>query len=376
MEIEVQRIDDVVVGAGILGLSTAWALVERGRRVVVVERASRTMGATVRNFGMLWPVGQPAGERRELALRSRERWVDVLSRAGGWLNPCGSLHLAHEDDELDLLSAFVGGREAGDGATMLTREQTLALSPLVVDRGLKGAMFSPTEICVDPRAVPGVLVDYLVAMGVHFLWNESVLGVETGVVRTSSRRLHAADIWVCSGDEIGGLYGDWLRGTGAVRCKLQMLRTRSAMPPMGPMLAAGLTLAHYESFRNTVGHAALVQRLRTDWPEHFRWGIHVMASQHGDGSLTLGDSHEYGDAMGVYDRKEIDDLILDYLRRFLPVSDELIEQRWAGYYLKHPSEPWLVMQPEERVHLITGVGGAGMTLSFGLTEKVVNDALS
>lgn len=34
------------------------------------------------------------------------------------------------------------------------------------------------------------------------------------------------------------------------------------------------------------------------------------------------------------------------------------------------------MQPEERVHLITGVGGAGMTLSFGLTEKVVNDALS
>jgi glycine/D-amino acid oxidase-like deaminating enzyme len=100
-----------------------------------------------------------------------------------------------------------------------------------------------------------------------------------------------------------------------------------------------------------------------------------MASQHGDGSLTLGDSHEYGDAIGVYDQNEIDDLILSYLRRFLPISDSLIEQRWAGYYLKHPTEPWLVMQPEDRVHLLTGVGGAGMTLSFGLTEKVVTEAI-
>jgi len=375
MEREMQQFDDVVVGAGILGLSTASALVERGRRVVVVERASRTMGATVRNFGMLWPVGQPAGERRDLALRSRERWVDVLTRAGGWMNPCGSLHLAHEDDELDLLHAFVDAHQAGEGALMLTREQTLALSPLLVDRGLKGAMFSPTEICVDPRAVPGVLVDYLVSLGVQFLWNESVLGVDTGAVRTSSRLLGATDIWVCSGDEIGGLYGDWLRSTGAVRCKLQMLRTRSAMPVLGPMLAGGLTLAHYESFRQTTGHAELARRLRADWPDYFRWGIHVMASQHGDRSITLGDSHEYGDAIGVYDRTEIDDLILNYLRRFLPIADEVIEQRWAGYYLKHPTEPWLVMHPEERVHLITGVGGAGMTLSFGLTEKVVKDTL-
>lgn len=372
---DIQRYDDVVVGAGILGLSTAWALVERGRRVVVVERAPRTMGATVRNFGMVWPIGQPTGARRDLALRSRDRWVNVLSQSGGWFNRCGSLHLAHEEDELALLEAFVSSGDAGDGARMLTRDETLAQSPLVMGDRLRGAMFSPSEVCVDPRAVPGAVVDLLSSQGVHFLWNESVVGVETGLVRTSARELRTTDVWVCSGDEIGGLYGEWLRSTGAVRCKLQMLRTRSAMPPLGPMLAAGLTLAHYESFRKTPGHAALVQRLQADWPQHFRWGIHVMASQHGDGSLTLGDSHEYGDAIGVYDQKEIDDLILSYLRRFLPISDSLIEQRWAGYYLKHPTEPWLVMQPEERVHLLTGVGGAGMTLSFGLTEKVVSEAL-
>jgi glycine/D-amino acid oxidase-like deaminating enzyme len=48
-----QKCDDVVVGAGILGLAHAYHLAKRGRRVVVVERSPKAMGASVRNFGML-----------------------------------------------------------------------------------------------------------------------------------------------------------------------------------------------------------------------------------------------------------------------------------------------------------------------------------
>jgi glycine/D-amino acid oxidase-like deaminating enzyme len=59
--------DDAVIGAGILGLAHAYHLARRGRKVVVLERDRGAMGASVRNFGMLWPIGQPPGVLRDLA---------------------------------------------------------------------------------------------------------------------------------------------------------------------------------------------------------------------------------------------------------------------------------------------------------------------
>jgi glycine/D-amino acid oxidase-like deaminating enzyme len=82
--------DGVVVGAGIIGLATAWHLARAGRRVVVVERHPRAQGASIRNFGMLWPIGQPAGRRRTLARRSREHWLTVLHDARIWHERVGS----------------------------------------------------------------------------------------------------------------------------------------------------------------------------------------------------------------------------------------------------------------------------------------------
>ncbi len=98
--------DDAVVGAGVMGLAHAFHLARAGRRVIVFERSPRACGASVRNFGMLWPIGQPPGPLHDLAMRSREVWLEMLTAAGLWHNRCGSLHLAYHEDEAQVLKEF------------------------------------------------------------------------------------------------------------------------------------------------------------------------------------------------------------------------------------------------------------------------------
>ena len=67
--------------------------------------------------------------------------------------------------------------------------------------------------------------------------------------------------------------------------------------------------------------------------------------------------------------------MLAYLRTFLAIPDLAIASRWHGVYVKHPTAPYVVAELGPDARAVTGVGGAGMTLSFGLAEQVVREWL-
>jgi FAD dependent oxidoreductase TIGR03364 len=352
-------------------------LARRGRRVAVFERSPRAQGASVRNFGMLWPVGQPPGPLLHLALRSRELWLEVLRVAGLWHDPVGSLHLAYHDDEAAVLAEFAGA-SAGHGydTALLTPAEVRERSPVVRAGGLKCGLWSATEVCVDPRAVVAGLPEFLArAYGVEFHFQCAAAAYDHPTLRAGGRTVTAGRLWVCSGADAETLYPEALGAAGLVPCKLQMMRTPPRDWRLGPMLAAGLTLRHYRAFAHCPSLPRLHDRLARDYPDHVRYGIHVMASQNGAGELVLGDSHEYGAAIDPFDKPEIDRLVLDYLRTFLAVPDVPIAARWHGIYAKHPADAYVVLRPAPEATAVTGLGGGGMTLSFGLAEQVVRETL-
>ena len=106
--------------------------------------------------------------------------------------------------------------------------------------------------------------------------------------------------------------------------------------------------------------------------EYLDLGIHVMAAQNGKGDITIGDSHEYGLSFDPFDHATINQLILDYLKTFLHIDGATVTESWHGIYPKRTNgEIDFIHSPEQGVTIVNGLGGNGMTLSFGLAEEVV-----
>lgn len=364
-----------IIGGGIVGLAHAHAAAKRGCTVDLFERHPKATSASVRNFGMLWPVGQPAGQDYTRAIRSRSIWLELAAVADVELEPCGSLHLAHHDDEWRTLQEFVA--LAGDrsfAVELLSPEQALARSPAINPNGLRGAMWSETELRVDPRTASEKIALYLDSLtNVNVHRNQLVCSVGERHLKTAMGQSFDFDSMViCSGDEFSVLFPEHFAAANLRKCKLHMLRT---IPQpngfrIGPHLASGLTLRHYKSFEACPSLADVKQRVAAEAPELDRFGIHVMASQSPDGHVVLGDSHEYGQDVEPFDKSRIDEWILRELKKILHLPDWTIDQRWTGIYAKC-DRPVYKDNVSSNVQVCTGLGGAGMTLSMAIGEETI-----
>ena len=370
----------IVIGAGIVGLAVARALAERNFDVTVYERYPRALGASIRNFGMVWPVGQPAGASYQWAIRSRDVWKDICSKGNIWHEQTGSLHLAYSDRELAVMEEFVSLYGAERDCAVLTPAQVIQKSPAANPLGLKGALWSAEEVIVDPREAIGGVATYLAEQcGVTFRWNTCINQVADSTVYVGGKAEQQADlIFVCSGADFETLHPERFAALPLTKCKLQMMRLVSQPDHwrIGPPLCGGLSLLHYGSFQATHAVQALRQWAEQEMADYLKWGIHVMVSQQGNGELTIGDSHEYGLSPDPFDREELNKLIIDYLGTFATFKDDRLSQSWNGVYAKMTNgENHVFEQLDTNVYALNALSGAGMTLSFGLAEQVIQHQL-
>lgn len=368
------RTDVAVVGAGIVGLAFAWEAARRGHSVVVFDRTAKPQGASVRNFGMIWPIGQTPGSDYNRAIHSRQRWLELRAKAGIWAAECGSLHAVYYADEDAVLREFATVAPTfGVTCEYLSATEAAARFPAINPTGLKGALYSPTELAVNPPDAVARIPRFLAeTFGAQLRLGVAVTHIDMPRVRTANGETwHADRVFVCSGTDFATLFPDVFAASGIRRCKLQMLKTH-AQPNdwrLGTHVAGGLTLGHYKAFEVCATLATVKARIATTMPEYVRYGIHVMASQNDRGEVIIGDSHEYDPDISLFDKSAIDDLILRYLRELVNLPDWSIAARWHGAYAKHPTKSFVTAEPQPECVIAVAPGGAGMTLSFGIAAE-------
>jgi FAD dependent oxidoreductase TIGR03364 len=365
----------IVIGAGIAGLATARALSVKGFAVKVFERSSKAVGASVRNFGMVWPIGQPDGELYERALRSRSIWKEISDSGAFWSDAVGSLHTAYNEEEWQVLQELYASFKLNRPVQLLSAAEVSLKTDAVVINGLKGALYSADELIVDPREAIAALPAYLTEKyNVEFYWDKCVSYISEQTVYIGNEEQYDADvIFICSGADFETLYPEFFAEYPLTKCKLQMMRI-AAQPNdwrIGPALCGGLSLIHYNSFKVAPSLPQLKAKYEGEMTEYLNWGIHVMVSQNGKGELTIGDSHEYDFTHDPFDKAFINDMILNYLKTFAQFKDWNVIETWNGIYPKLTNgDTDLFFSPESGVYVLNGLGGAGMTLSFGLAEEI------
>jgi glycine oxidase len=176
--------DAVVVGGGVIGLSCAWRLAQRGARVAVVERGEPGGGATRVAAGMLAPVGELSFGEPELleltlaAARLYPEFVAGVEEASGeetGYEELGALHVALDRDEAAQLRRVHDLQRSHElEAEWLPPRRCRDLEPGLTP-SFHGGVFAPGEAAVDPRALTLALLGALRAEGVEVLTGTEVI---------------------------------------------------------------------------------------------------------------------------------------------------------------------------------------------------------
>jgi FAD dependent oxidoreductase TIGR03364 len=366
----------IVIGAGIVGLATARALSLKGYQVTVIERNQKAVGASIRNFGMVWPIGQPDGELYDRAIRSKQIWKEIADSVGIWYDEVGSVHLAYHDDEWIVLQELFDNFSAnGRPVKLMDPENILQTFKGINPENLRGGLFSSTEMIIDPREAIAKVPDYLTEyLDVTFIWNTTITEINGNQLKTGDQYYHADLIFLCNGPDLETLYPEIFADQPLTKCKLQMMRFAPSEIDwrIGTSICGGLSLIHYHSFRVAPSLQKLKNRYNADMLEYLDDGIHVMVSQNEKGELTVGDTHEYAQIFDPFDKTHMNKKVLTYLKTFAISEDWEMIQSWHGIYPKMTnSATELVLHPSPNVYIINGLGGNGMTLSFGLAEETI-----
>ena len=318
------RVDVTVCGGGIFGLSTAWACLQRGARVRVIEAASWGAGSSGGLVGALSPHVPEAWNAKkafqlESLLMAADWWAAVEAASG---LPSGYARLGRLQPLADDRAVEAARRRAVEAAGLWQGRAEWQVIPA-------------TGGAWEPQTPSGWLVhDTLAAR----LSPRMGLAALLGALNASG-----ADLVVGEGEEAGAV----IHATGVAGLA-------ELSQAFGAPLGSGVK-----------GQALALRHDASDQPQLFVDGLHIVP--HADGTVAIGSTSETAWDQDGPDG-QLDALLTKAAAAVPALAGAEVVARWAGVRPKAASRaPVLGAWPGRAGHF---VANGGFKIGFGMAPKV------
>jgi glycine/D-amino acid oxidase-like deaminating enzyme len=250
-----ERCDLVIIGAGIVGASTALFAAGEGIDTLVIDRLSPNSEASGGNAGSLhiqllsWDFGakamaggHPALQTLPLQRDSVALWKSLEQELGDFeIVTTGGLMVAENESQTAFLKAKAEAeKQAGIAVEVLGRTDLATLAPAISERMVVAA-YCAAEGKINPLKATPAIVNEARRRGARFAAGHEVLGLETEaggyLVTTTHAKIKAQRVVIAAGGWsrlLGRLLGVELPISGA---PLQMLVTEPTRPILRQLIA-------------------------------------------------------------------------------------------------------------------------------------------
>ena len=361
------RIECIVIGAGVVGLAVARVLALRGREVIVLER-HHVIGSEVssRNSGVIHAgLYYPKGSLKARAcVAGKHALYDFCASHGVAHARTGKLVVATEDGQLDAMEALIE-RARGNGVGDLVRLDPKEVRALEPEVACAGAFLSPSTGIIDVHEYMLALEGDAEAAGAMVALGSPCLG---GAVRDDGVRIDVG------GAEPASLVGQVVVNAAALGAQDVARGIEGLAPRHVPPLHYAKGNYFYLTGRSPFSH--LVYPMPSD-----AWlGVHV--------GLDLGHRCRFGPDLHWVDTLDYDvdggqvESFYASIRRYYPaLRDGALQPDYTGIRPKiyGPGEtaPDFVIQGAETHGIdglvnLFGIESPGLTSSLAIAEEVAD----
>ena len=243
--------DVVIIGAGLIGLATAWRLAADGIQVTVCDPTPGSQTSSVA-AGMLAPVTEVEyGEDALLALNlaSVAAWpsfaeeLEALTGQSAGLNRTGTLSVAYDVDDAAALHRLADyQRRLGLDVEELSGREARKREPLLA-AGVSGGVWVPGDHSVDNRQAVATLLRATELVGVSFVRQRVARVLTSG---TAAVGVQLEDGQSLMADQIVAAAGPWSSQLEGIPKELRV--------PVRPLKGEILRLRVPEAYRPALHH--------------------------------------------------------------------------------------------------------------------------